>query len=123
MTTLRGYSWLVAFAEFYAVRAAKAGSDRDADRARHFFKDASIELAKAHELARAEAAARPARRDDFPWFEPAPSPARTPAPARTTQSTTTVDDASTGQADATTTDPTDPTDPATDPDRSEEPAP
>jgi hypothetical protein len=57
MSTARGYAWLVAFAEFYAVRAAKTGNDDDADRARRFFKDASIELAKAHELARAETAA------------------------------------------------------------------
>jgi hypothetical protein len=59
MTVVRGYAWLVSFAEFYAVRAAKTGSDDDADRSRRFFKDSSIELAKAHELARAEAAARP----------------------------------------------------------------
>jgi len=58
LTVVRGYSWLISFAEFYAVRAAKTGSDDDADRARRFFKDASIELAKAHELARAEARPR-----------------------------------------------------------------
>jgi hypothetical protein len=57
LTVVRGYSWLISFAEFYSVRAAKTGSDDDADRARRFFKDASIELAKAHELARAEAPA------------------------------------------------------------------
>jgi hypothetical protein len=68
MTVVRGYSWLIAFAEFYAVRAAKTGSDDDADRARRFFKDASIELAKAHELQRAEAAARPKTRAIPPWF-------------------------------------------------------
>lgn len=60
MTTLRGYSWLISFAEFWAVDAAKTGSAESADRARRFFKDASIELAKAHELARVEAQARPA---------------------------------------------------------------
>ncbi len=59
MTSLRGYSWLVAFAEFYAQRAAKTGSDADADRSRRFFKDASVELAKAHELARVESARKP----------------------------------------------------------------
>jgi hypothetical protein len=59
MTTLRGYSWLHAFGECAAVEAAKTGDAEHADRARRFFKDASIELAKAHELMRAEAAARP----------------------------------------------------------------
>jgi hypothetical protein len=59
MTTLRGYSWLVSFAEFWAVDAAKSGSAESAERARRFFKDASIELAKAHELMRAAAASRP----------------------------------------------------------------
>lgn len=57
-TTVRGYSWLVAMGEFFAVRFAKTGSTDDAERSRRFFKDASIELAKAHELARAEAASR-----------------------------------------------------------------
>jgi hypothetical protein len=66
LTVVRGYSWLVSFAEFYAVRAARTGSDDDAERARRFFKDASIELAKAHELARAEAASRPKGRAAIP---------------------------------------------------------
>jgi hypothetical protein len=73
LTVVRGYSWLVSFAEFYAVRAAKTGSDDDADRARRFFKDASIELAKAHELARAEAAARPSTPTNPDWM-PQPTP-------------------------------------------------
>jgi hypothetical protein len=59
MTTLRGYAWLVSFAEFYATRAARTGDDEDADRARRFFKDASIEMAKVMEIARVEAASRP----------------------------------------------------------------
>ncbi len=59
MTTLRGYTWLHSIGEFYAVRFAKTGSDDDADRARRFFKDASIELAKSMEIARAESMSRP----------------------------------------------------------------
>jgi hypothetical protein len=57
-SVVRGWAWLVAFAEYYAVRAAKTGSTDDAELARKFVKDASIELAKAHELMRAESAAR-----------------------------------------------------------------
>jgi len=60
-SVVRGWAWLVTFAEFYAVRAAKTGDTDDADRARRFHKDASIELAKSHELMRAESAARPRR--------------------------------------------------------------
>jgi hypothetical protein len=70
MTTLRGYTWLVAFAELYAARFAKAGNDDDADRARKFFKDASIELAKSMEIARAEAASRPRNLKPPPWLVP-----------------------------------------------------
>jgi hypothetical protein len=62
----RGWAWLVSFAEFYAVNAAKTGDPHDAERARRFFKDASIELARCHELMRAEVAARPKGRDDSP---------------------------------------------------------
>lgn len=80
LTVVRGYSWLISFAEFYAVRAAKTGSDDDADRARKFFKDASIELAKAHELARAEATARPKSPAQYPWLAPAPSATKGASP-------------------------------------------
>lgn len=69
---LRGWAWLVSFAEFYSVRAAKTGSEEDAERAARFFGKASIELAKAHDLARAEAAAHP--RDDEQDFEAAGKP-------------------------------------------------
>lgn len=73
-TTVRGYAWLVSLAEFYSVRFARTGDDDDADRARRFFKDASIELAKAHELARAEAAARrdASPESSAPWLKGAP---------------------------------------------------
>lgn len=70
MTTVRGYSWLVSMAEFFSVRFAKTGDEDDAERARRFFKDASIELAKAHELARAEAAARGP--SALPWMKGKP---------------------------------------------------
>lgn len=60
-TTLRGYAWLVAFGEYYAVRAAKTGSDKDAARTVQFFKSASQQLGVAWELARVEAKARPAK--------------------------------------------------------------
>jgi hypothetical protein len=56
---LRGWAWLTAFAEFYAVQGAKTGSAGDMERSAKFFQKASIELAKAHELARAESAAHP----------------------------------------------------------------
>jgi hypothetical protein len=58
-TVARGWAWLVSFGEFYATRAATTGSDDDAERSRRFFKDASIELAKFHEIMRAESAAHP----------------------------------------------------------------
>lgn len=58
MATLRGWSWLVAFAEYYAHQAATAGDAEAATRARMFFKDASIELAKAWEFARVACEAR-----------------------------------------------------------------
>lgn len=67
-TTVRGYAWLVSMGEFFAVRFAKTGSEEDAERSRKFFKDASIELAKAHELARAEAAARRDTTPTAPWL-------------------------------------------------------
>jgi len=57
--TLRGWSWLISFAEFWSVRAAKTGDSEAAERASRFFQRASIELAKAHDLARAEATAHP----------------------------------------------------------------
>ena len=57
-TVLRGWSWLVAFAEHAAVDAAQTGDCDAQDRARRLFKDASIELSKAWELARVEAETR-----------------------------------------------------------------
>jgi len=59
MATLRGWSWLVAFGEYYATQAATTGDAEAAGRARQFFKDASIELAKSWEFARVSAANRP----------------------------------------------------------------
>jgi hypothetical protein len=56
-SVLRGWAWCVSFGEYYATRAARSGSDDDADRSARFFQRASIELAKAHDLARAESAA------------------------------------------------------------------
>lgn len=63
MATLRGWSWLVAFGEYYAHQAATTGDAEAASRARQFFKDASIELAKCWEFARVGAGSRP-RVDD-----------------------------------------------------------
>jgi hypothetical protein len=71
-TVARGWAWLVSFGEFYATRAATTGSDEDADRAGRFFKAASIELAKFHEIMRAEAAACPPSANDVPWLIPSP---------------------------------------------------
>lgn len=59
MATLRGWSWLVAFGEYYAHQAATTGDPEAATRSRQFFKDASIELAKAWEFARVSADSRP----------------------------------------------------------------
>jgi hypothetical protein len=59
MSVLRGWSWLVAFAEYYAHQAATTGDAEAAGRARQFFKDASIELAKAWEFSRVAADSRP----------------------------------------------------------------
>ena len=58
VTVLRGWAWMVSFAEYFATKAAREDSSGFADIAAKHFKNASIELAKAHEFARVEAAAR-----------------------------------------------------------------
>ena len=59
VTVLRGWAWMVSFAEYYATIAAREDSADFADLAAKHFKNASIELAKAHEFARVEGAAKP----------------------------------------------------------------
>lgn len=61
-TTLRGAAWLTAFAEYWAVQAAKSGDPDAAERAARLFKSASMERAKAWEMARAAAASHPSSR-------------------------------------------------------------
>jgi hypothetical protein len=58
MAVLRGWSWLTAFAEYYAHQAATTGDPDAATKARQFFKDASIELAKSWEFARVRVGTR-----------------------------------------------------------------
>lgn len=57
-TMVRGAAWLTAFAEFWAVEAAKTGSAEAAERAGRFFRQASMENAKALDIAAHEATAR-----------------------------------------------------------------
>lgn len=59
VTVLRGWAWMVSFAEYYATIAARDDSTDFSDLAAKHFKSASIELAKAHEFARVESAAKP----------------------------------------------------------------
>jgi hypothetical protein len=60
VTVLRGWAWMVSFAEYYATLAARDDRADFADLAAKHFKSASIELAKAHEFARVEGEAKPA---------------------------------------------------------------
>jgi hypothetical protein len=56
--TLRGEAWLVAIGEYYATVAATTLDGKAADRAARFLQSASIERAKAWDLATLEARAR-----------------------------------------------------------------
>ncbi len=68
VTVLRGWSWLVAFAEYYATKAAQEDSSGYAELAAKFYKNASIELAKAHEFACVEGQAKPEKTPaDLAW--------------------------------------------------------
>lgn len=68
-TIVRGACWLTAFAEYWAVVAARTGDPEAAERASRFFQRASIERVKAEDLAARDAATR---RDNPrvlpPWF-------------------------------------------------------
>jgi hypothetical protein len=93
VTVLRGWSWMIAFAEYYATKAAQEDSSSYADLAAKHFKNASIELAKAHEFARVEGAAKPRETEaDRLWREHQEKLAReqaaNPTPAATTSART-----------------------------------
>jgi hypothetical protein len=60
VTVLRGWSWLVAFAEHAAVIAVRDDDTKAEERAHRYFRSASLELAKAYELQRVESKAKPA---------------------------------------------------------------
>jgi hypothetical protein len=67
--TLRGEAWLVALGEYYATVAATTLDGKAADRAAKFLQGASIERAKAWDLAVLEATARrDAPGADAPWL-------------------------------------------------------
>lgn len=59
VTVLRGWSWVFAFAEHAAMVAARDSDTKAEERACKYFRAASLELAKAHELARVEGVAKP----------------------------------------------------------------
>lgn len=69
-TVVRGACWLTAFAEYWAVQAARTGDPEAAERASRFFQRASIERVKAEDLASREAAARPKSSARPAYFEP-----------------------------------------------------
>lgn len=77
-TIVRGACWLTAFAEYWAVVAAKTGDPDAADRSGRFFARASVERAKAEDMAAREAKSRPAIASDTPWLIQAPTPEKKP---------------------------------------------
>lgn len=63
---LRAWGWAVAFGEYLAHKAAQTGNPELMDQSGRALARASVELAKAYELAGKEAAARPRRPEDDP---------------------------------------------------------
>lgn len=72
---IRGAGWAVAFGEYLAAQGAATGDPDLMDRSVKILGRASVELAKAYEIAAREAAARPRRAADVPWLISTPAPA------------------------------------------------